>query len=130
MFYYTALRWYTCYSHLVGVGTWQPMKPSPECSEWPDLHDLGILSFTRPGGAELPPYLRSPIAWGDVNSLVSTLPFLRPMGAQGIYRKVVAPQYSYTPKSSTPYRLELESTFLALSQVVTYINQFPSDWRG
>ena len=27
--------------------TWHPVKLSPKCSEWPDLHDLGIFLFFK-----------------------------------------------------------------------------------
>ena len=66
-----------------GLSPWLVVRISPGNSEWPDLHDLCILSSSRPVGAELPQYLRSSIAWGEVNSLVSSLPFLRANGCSG-----------------------------------------------
>ena len=63
-----------------GLSPWLGVRISPESSEWPDLRDLCILSSCRPVGAELPQYLRSSIALGEVNSLVYSLPFLRANG--------------------------------------------------
>ena len=55
------------------------------------------------------------------------------MGAQGFYRQVDAPTYPYTLKSSSPFRWELEITFLTFPQISNHFNyvfaMFPSDRR-
>ena len=44
------------------------------------------------------------------------------MGAQGFYRQVEVPSYSYTQESSSPLGWELEIAFLTFPQVENHFN--------
>ena len=52
--------------------------------KWPNPPDLGISRLHWASGELTPHYLRSPNTWDDVNSLVSSLSFLRSNGRSGL----------------------------------------------
>ena len=83
---------------------------------------VGSNSLAEPWRSWAPRTWEVPLYEFDVNSVVSNLPLLRSHDVPCLYRRVVTPQYSYTMESSSPHRWELESVFLALSQVVEHTN--------
>ena len=82
-----------------------------------------ILAFLAPPGLKgLNPLFTWEVPLNGMMSIVWYLAWLSrgPMSAQGIYSRVVAPQYLYTLKSSSLLGWELEIAFIALSQTVKH----------
>ena len=70
--------------------------------KWPDPPDLGISRLHWASGELTPHYLRGPNTWGDVNSLVSSLSFLRPNGRSGLFIDRWKYLHIHTPKKVVP----------------------------